>query len=293
MRPTPSSDDRYQRVVDRYGLTARQNLICGCHVHVGVSSEAEGIAAINGIQPWLPALLALRANSPFWDGADTGYASYRRQLYERWPTTGANSPFADPAEYHALVADLVSTGVLLDAGMVSFDVRLSHRYPTVEIRVADVGQEPESALVVAALSRALVDEAARAAVSDQPWPVARPELLRAAAWQASRHGLSGDLLDPLTGRHRPAAEYLQQLLERVRPLLVMNGDLQRVETAFDDLLSNGTGAQRQRAAHSWRGSLKDVVDDVVARTCPPERTGGVQARQLISIPSSTGKSTLA
>ncbi|MBT0768652.1 glutamate--cysteine ligase [Kineosporia sp. J2-2] len=258
-RPTSSPAERHQRILAGYGQTARQNLICGCHVHVGITSPAEGIAALNGIQPWLPALLAISANSPFWDGADTGYASYRRQLYDRWPTTGPTAPFRDPAEYHAVVGRLVDSGILLDPAMVSFDARLSIRYPTVEIRVADVSRHPHEAVVIAALGRALVDEA----VADGSWPQARPELLRAAAWQASRHGLSGDLLDPLTGRRVPAGQHLEQLVDRVRPALARHGDLDRVQTALHDLLTHGTGAQRQRAAHARRGLLTDVVDSAV------------------------------
>ena len=259
--PTLFPDERYRRMVARYGPIAAEVLTCGCHVHVGIDSEAEGIAAINGIQPWLSAILALTANSPFWQGADTGYASYRRQIQDRWPSSGPTGVFRDPADYHSLVDRLIGSGVILDAGMVYYDVRLSARYPTVEMRVADVGAEPDSALVVAALGRALVDSA----ISGGSWPTARPELLRGASWHASRYGLTADLVDPVSGQRIPAPERLQQLVDRVRPALIRHDDLDLVETALEDLLKNGTGAERQRAAFAREGSLPGVVLDAVER----------------------------
>lgn len=251
-------------MVSDYRTTAAEVLTCGCHVHVGIESEAEGIRAINGIQPWLSVLLALSANSPFWHGTDTGYASYRRQVQDRWPSSGPTGPFRDPDEYHSLVDTLIETGVLLDLGMVYFDARLSARYPTVEIRVADVGAEPDSAVPLAALCRALVESA----VDDGPWPAARPELLRGAAWRASRYGLAGQLMDPLTGQRVPAPVRVQQLVDRVRPALVRNGDLERVEHALEQVLRHGTGAERQRAVYARRGDLADVVLDAVERGHP-------------------------
>ncbi|MBT0773757.1 glutamate--cysteine ligase [Kineosporia sp. J2-2] len=268
--PTPFPDERYLRMIAGYGPTASEVLTCGCHVHVGIASETEGIAALNGIQPWLSVLLAISANSPFWRGVDTGYASYRRQVQDRWPAAGPTAPFRDPAEYHAMVDSLIDAGVILDTGMVYFDARLSARYPTIEIRVADVGAEPGSAVPVAALCRALVDAAV--AGSGDPWPQARPELLRGAAWRASRYGLTADLVDPLTGQAIPARARVQQLVDRVRPALVRHGDLDRVEDALHQVLEHGTGAERQRAAFARRGSLTDVVHDAVERG-RPVRTG--------------------
>ncbi|GAA3610433.1 glutamate--cysteine ligase [Kineosporia mesophila] len=259
--PTLYPDERYRRMVTDYRTTAAEVLTCGCHVHVGIGSPHEGIAVINGIQPWLSVLLALSANSPFWHGTDTGYASYRRQVQDRWPISGPTGEFHDPDEYQALVDSLIRSGVILDVGMVYFDARLSARYPTVEIRVADVGTEPDSAVALAALCRSLVDSAA----SDSPWPSARPEVLRGAAWRASRFGLTGDLVDPLTGQPMPAPTRVQQLVDRVRPALIRNGDLDRVETALHQVLERGTGAERQREAYARRESLSDVVLDAVER----------------------------
>lgn len=260
--PTLFPEERYQHMVAAFGPTASEVLTCGVHVHVGIESPSEGIAAINGIQPWLSVLLALSANSPFWQGVDTGYASYRRQVQDRWPSAGPTAPFRDPAEYQAMVETLIAAGVAIDAGMVYYDARLSAKYPTVEIRVADVGAEPDSALVVAALCRALVDSAVAAS---GPWPVARPELLRGAAWRASRYGLSAELLDPVSGETLAAESRLEQLLAQVRQALLKHGDLELVEGALNDLLKHGTGAERQRAAFARTGTPQGVVLDAVER----------------------------
>ncbi|MCD5314510.1 carboxylate-amine ligase, partial [Kineosporia babensis] len=235
-QPTLFPEDRYRSMVDSFGPTASEVLTCGVHVHVGIASEAEGIVVINNVQPWLSVILALSANSPFWQGNDTGYASYRRQVQDRWPSAGPTAPFRNPAEYHAMVETLIGSGVIIDAGMVYYDARLSARYPTVELRVADVGAEPDSAIVVAALCRALVDSAA----ASGSWTVeARPELLRGAAWLASRYGLSGELLDPVSGQAFSAEARLQQLVDQVRQSLIRHGDLALVESGLHDLLQHG------------------------------------------------------
>src|SRR4051794_20663031 len=136
--PVPTEGDRYARMLDAFGLTAREMLTCGCHVHVSVADDDEGVAVLNRIRAWLPVLTALTANSPFWQGADTGHASYRSRAWQRWPSAGPTELFPDTAAYHRLVDDVLATGTALDSGMIYFDARLSERWPTVEVRTADV-----------------------------------------------------------------------------------------------------------------------------------------------------------
>ncbi len=136
--PSLSVNERYQWLAERYGIPTWEQLVCGCHVHVAVESDEEGIAVLDRIRPWLPILRAISANSPFWQGRDTSYASYRSRVWNRWPSAGPTELFGSAERYHRRVADMVATGALLDEGMVYFDARLSARYPTVEIRVADV-----------------------------------------------------------------------------------------------------------------------------------------------------------
>jgi carboxylate-amine ligase len=260
--PTP----RYQLMAERFGPTAQEVLTCGCHVHVGVESDEEGIAAIDRIRVWLPVILAISANSPFYDGRDTGYASYRSQLWMRWPSAGPTDTFGTAHAYHDLVHSMVDTGVLLDDGMIYFDARLSRHYPTVEIRVADVCVDLEDTLVVAALCRALVETAAAEAARGDPVPQMPTSLLRLAVWRAGHDGVGGVLVDPVSRRPRPWIDVMRDLLLHVHDSLEGIGDIERVEAGIDRLTRVGTGATGQRRTFAKTGQLVDVVVEAVRRT---------------------------
>jgi len=176
---------RYLMMAQEYGLTAHEQLTCGCHVHVGISSPDEGVAVLDRIRPWLPVLLALSANSPYWQGQDSGYASFRYQAWSRWPTAGPTDAFGTVETYRRTVREMVGTGTLLDSGMVYFDARLSEHYPTLEIRAADVPMTAEESALLAALVRALVATATAAVDRGDPGPVIPGELLRLAYWRAA------------------------------------------------------------------------------------------------------------
>jgi len=266
VEPRLFRDPRYERMAERFGITTNEHLTCACHVHVSVSSDDEGVGVIDRIRSWLHPLLALSANSPFWQGMDTGYASFRSQAMARWPSAGPTGVFDSVAAYRELVAGMVESGVLLDEGMVYFDARLSHRYPTVEIRVPDVCADTRDAVLVAALCRALVDTAAAEwAAGEPPLPV-RTAMLRIASWKASRHGLDDDLLDPRDLRPRPAREVIEALVEHVRPALTANGDEALVDQQIDEVLARGNGASRQRATLERTGQLADVVAELARVT---------------------------
>ncbi len=267
-RPVTTTDERYERMVRDFAIIGEQQLTCGMHVHVAVQSREEGVAVVDRIRPWLSVLLAMSANSPFHAGRDTGYASYRAILQEMWPTAGATELFHTVDAYDAHVQDLIAVGSALDEGMIYFDARLSMRFPTVEIRVMDVTPTPERAVTLVGLGRALVDTAAdewRRGVE----PVAvRRGTLRGAAWRAARWGLSGDLLRPGTTERASAPDVVAELVEHCRDALTRNRDLERVEAGVDLLLTEGTGADLQRAAYDRRGDIADVVAAAVAWTAP-------------------------
>ena len=264
--PTGSSDPRYQRITAEYGLLARTHLTCGTHVHVSIDSREEGIEVLNRIRPWLSVLTALSANSPFWNDEDSGYASYRTIMCSRWPTAGPVEMFADPADYDRRVRTLIATEVIADAGMVYFDARLSSRFPTVEVRVADACSDVDNSVLAAALSRALVETAARDARDGVPPISTDVTMLRGAAWRAARSGLSGDLIDVRAGRAVAAWSLVDALFDHVDRSLVEHGDAGRTERLLNGLRATGTGADRQRAIHARRGRTQDVLDDVVERT---------------------------
>ncbi|WP_251091921.1 glutamate--cysteine ligase [Streptomyces sp. Caat 7-52] len=264
--PSLSVNERYQWLAERYGIPTWDQLVCGCHVHVSVESDEEGIAVLDRLRPWLPILRAISANSPFWQGRNTGYASYRSRVWDRWPSTGPTEPFGSAERYHRQVADMVATGVILDEGMAYFDARLSARYPTVEIRVADVCLCADTAVLIATLVRALVETAAREWRDGRPAPDPRVSLLRLADWQAARFGLEEDLLDPVTLRPRPAAQVLDAVLEYAGDALTGSGDADRTARTVEELLRRGNGAREQRRLLEHTGSLRDVVTECVRRT---------------------------
>jgi len=239
---------RYLRMADAFGLTAYELLTCGCHVHVGIASPDEGVAVLDRIRPWLPVLLALSANSPFWQGRDSAYASFRYQAWGRWPSAGPTEAFGSADAYRRTVTQMVSSGTLLDSGMVYFDARLSAHYPTVEIRVCDVCLHADDATLIAGLARALVETEARRWRAGSATPDHRIEMLRLAAWRASRSGLDDALLNPHTGVPEPAQAVANTLLAHVKDALDDAGDAGTVTELLGAVLARGNGAAFQRDA---------------------------------------------
>lgn len=266
VRPVVTRSVRYDWMEDRYQLTARQHLTCGCHVHVSVDSDEEGVGVLDRIRVWLPSLLALSANSPFWNGKDSGYASYRSQVFARWPSWGPADLFGSAEAYHRLVRKMVLSSVILDAGMVFFDARLSQHYPTVEIRSADVCFTVDEAIVVAALCRGLVETAAHEWAAGTQAPDVPTQMLRLATWQAGREGLEGNLIDWRTGLPTPCWSVLEGLVDHVGPALQAAGDLDLVHEGLSRVREEGNGAIRQRTTFARTGRLVDVVAASVRET---------------------------
>jgi carboxylate-amine ligase len=263
--PSISSSPRYQRMVDQFGLTAEEQLTCGCHMHVQIDSESEGVAVLDRIRGWLPCLLALSANSPFWHGQDSGYASFRSQVWGRWPSAGTTELFGSAESYHATTEAMLRTETVLDLGMVYFDARLAREHPTVEVRVADVCLLADDVVLLAALARALVETAARSWRAGEPPAPIRTEVLRLAGWRAARSGLDGSLIAP-DGRPAPAPQVIRTLIDHVRPVLADHSELDVVEELVNAVLERGNGTTTQRQIYRRSGQLTDVVAHAVKAT---------------------------
>ncbi len=258
---------RYRQMLSDYQLLAREQLICGTQVHVGLEDRDTAVAVANRVSAYLPILLALSASSPFWsDGSDTGYASVRTLVWQRWPTTGLAAPVQSADEYDELVRDLVASGVIADAGMVYFDVRPSNSAPTLELRICDSCPSVETIVLIAGLFRALVDREVEALRAGVPATTLSPTLGRAALWRAARSGLEGDLVDVRTPASRPAAEVVTELVRSLRPQLEDSGDWDVVSELTRQVLAAGTSSARQRRELRRRGRLTDVVDQLIAET---------------------------
>jgi carboxylate-amine ligase len=276
---TPSS--RYERMLDDYQLLVREQLICGAQVHVQVTDRNMAVAIAQRLSPYLPLLLALSASSPFWMGEDSGYASIRSLMWQRWPTAGLSGEIASAAEHDALVADLVASQTISDSGMIYFDVRPSAHLPTLELRVTDSSPDADTVVMLAGLFRAMVRREHAAVSAGVPFEHQRAPLLRSALWRAARSGLEGDLVDlPRSPRPVRAATAVHRLLEELHPFLAATGDWELVSSLVERSLSRGSSAAEQRAAYERRSRLTDVVDLLVSRTDPDGFDAGTAGRLI-------------
>ncbi|MFE4632853.1 glutamate--cysteine ligase [Streptomyces sp. NPDC056773] len=244
---------RYLRIEGEARQLVDEQLICGMHVHVGIPDAETGVAVLNRIRVWLPTLLAMSANSPLWDGRDTGFASWRTIVFSRWPVSGMPPHFDGIADYERRLRALVASGVVADRGQVYWQARLSDRYPTVEVRCPDVQLRPDDAVMFAGIVRALVATAiAEEKEGIPPAAAADSEFLRASSWHAARYGLNGTLIRP-DGRPGSSGDVLCSLIRHITPALEDAGDLREVSALAHRLLQEGTPADRQRRAVSDGG----------------------------------------
>lgn len=246
--------DRYARVTDEVRGVGSDHQINGLHIHVAVPSRDAGVEALNRVRAWIPTLLALAGNSPFWRAEDTGFSSWRSIHLRRWGTTGCPPVFADAADYDRRIAQLVGIAGTIDVQTIAWNARLSEQHPTLEFRVFDAQLSADDSVLFAALARALVatalDEAERGiAPLDTP-----PELLDAGLWHAGRDGFSGLLLDPRTNELTGGPAVVRALVEAIAPRLHETGDFGLVQDGIAARLGAGNGADRQRAAYRANGT---------------------------------------
>jgi carboxylate-amine ligase len=244
--PAITDHPRYLELARRFPFAMSTNGICACHVHVAVPSRQLGVEVLLRLRRWLPALIALTANSPIWQGRDTGSASQRFVFASRWPTTVPAPPVRSVGEYDDLLSGAISAGQALDARSVYFLARLSPRYPTIETRVADVSLTADETLCYAGLVRALVTMAVDEALRGRPAEVVPQAALLECCRSAARVGLVGTLTDPQTGERVEAWGLVDRLVAQVRPQLRAHGDEALLVSTLDRLRVAGGGAERQR-----------------------------------------------
>jgi carboxylate-amine ligase len=258
---------RYSRMQQDYRLLVDEHLVCGLQVHVGVDDSDLAVRLMPRVESALPTLLALSASSPFWDGQDTGYASVRNMIWQRWPTAGRTERLQSRADYEAMMQALVGSGVISDAKMAYFDVRPSSHVPTLELRVCDSCPLVDDVVLVAGLFRAVVERAAQEELAGAPLSLTAGPVYRAAMWRAARSGLSDTLLDggpePLA---LPAAEVVTRLVDQLRPQLDETGDWEEVSGLASAAVARGSSSERQRARYAERGEVTDVVQLLLDET---------------------------
>ncbi|GAA4983425.1 carboxylate-amine ligase [Actinopolymorpha pittospori] len=258
------SAPRFARIAELYGEVARTYQSCGCHVHVGMPDRETAVMVMNHLRPWLPTLLAISVNSPFDNGRDTAYHSWRTIRQAQFPGAGIPPCFRSVREYDTLVRRLVECGHLVDTNMTFWLARPSGRFATLEVRAADAAGTVDDAILQAGLTRALVRTIHVDILAGRPVPEFPDQLAAAAVWSAARYGLEGPGVDPAHGGLVPATDLLRRLLRYVRDALEEAGDLGLVHELVALLRRHGTGAARQRGTAT--AGPQAVVDMLVAQT---------------------------
>ncbi len=239
---------RYNDLRRDLGGVVRRMLICGMHVHVGIAEPDARIDLMNQLAYFLPHLLALSASSPFWQGEDTGLASYRLSVFDNLPRTGLPPRLASWSEYERSVKALVDIGVIEDSSKIWWDLRPSSRFPTIEARICDVQPRLEDALSLAALIQALTRMLWRLKCRNQRWRIYDNFLLSENRWRAQRYGVSGGLIDFGRGEILP----FDQLVEEILELIEEDGEAlgsRRELAAAREIVARGTPADRQRQVY--------------------------------------------
>ena len=258
---------RYRDLISALRFVARQEIIFGLHVHVGIDDPEKAIHVANGMRVHLPVLLALSANSPFWRADATGLQSVRTPVFRACPRVGIPPAYRGWEHYEREIEFMVRSGVMEDYTWLWYDVRPHPKFGTVEVRVCDSQTRVEHTLALAALVQAMVKELsehyeAGSELADYPW-----QMLDENKWLAARHGLDGELVD-LPSSERVATKALaRRLLDRLREHAQDLGSAAELE-AIEDLLARGNGAQRQLVVYEANHDLREVMAEIVAATAP-------------------------
>jgi carboxylate-amine ligase len=256
---------RYRDLVSDLKFVARQEIIFGQHVHVGLDDADKAIHVANGMRIHLPVLLALSANSPFWRADPTGLASTRTPIFRTFPRNGIPPTYDDWDDYAAKIGFMVRSRVIEDYTYLWYDVRPHPLLGTVEIRVMDAQTRIEHTLAFAALIQAMVKELAEHFEAGRTLSKYPHQMIDENKWLAARHGLDGELVD-LPGTERVGTRQLaRRLLERLREHAQDLGSAAELD-GIDDLLERGNGAARQRVVYEANHDLREVVAEIVAAT---------------------------
>ncbi len=260
-----TAGERYTKLQQAMADLARQMLIFGMHVHVGIEDKELMIDVMNQARYFEPHLLALSTSSPFWDGRDTGLKSYRSIVFEMLPRTGIPPTFGSYSEYQGFIDTLIATGCIDEPSKIWWDIRPHSKFPTLEFRFADICTRVEEATCIAALVLAIVTKLIKLRHDNQSWRRYRHHLITENKWRAVRWGIDGSLIDFGKRREVSVRDLIYELLEIIDDVvdeLGLRRDVEYVHT----ILKDGTSADRQIRVFRETGDLKAVVDHLVDET---------------------------
>ena len=258
-------DERYKIIVEDMKIVARANLIFGLHVHIGVEDRETAIHLMNGARYFLPHLLALSCNSPFWLGMDTGLRSYRCKVFDKFPRTQIPDLYESWSEFENFVNLLIKTNCIDNAKKIWWDIRPHPTFPTLEFRICDIPMRVDETIAIAALCQAIIAKLYRLHERNQSFRHYGRALIMENKWRAARYGLDGKLIDFGKQTEVPVRHLIGEILEFVADV---SEELDSVEEIgyIRHMLEVGNGADRQLRVFADTGDLTKVVDYMIEET---------------------------
>ena len=269
----PTEGERYERLNSDLQGAIQRMMICGMHVHIGLENPEHRIDVQNQIRYFLPHMLALSTSSPFWEGRLMGMKSYRLSVFDGMPRTGIPEEIDSYSEYERLINTIINAGAIEDSSKIWWDIRPSHKFPTLEMRICDICTRLDDAMSIAAIYQSLTRRILRLKNSNMKWRVYPAFLIEENRWMAQRGGVAGKLIDFGTGKAAPFADLLDELIDWIEEDADALGCLAEVRHARN-IVGGGSSACRQvetyqaevRKGAKKRDALKCVVDQLVAET---------------------------
>jgi carboxylate-amine ligase len=258
-------DDRYKNIVEDMQLVARANLIFGLHVHIGVEDRETAIHMMNHARYFLPHILALSTNSPFWLGMNTGLKSYRCKVFDKFPRTNIPDYFPSWGEYDNFIKLLIKTNCIDNAKKIWWDIRPHPFFNTLEFRICDIPMRVDETIALAALIQATVAKLYKLYAANQGFRLYRRALLMENKWRAARYGLDGKLIDFGKQKEVPVRDLVNEYLDFVDDV-ADELDSREELNYIHEILEMGTGADRQLRVFQETGDLKHVVDYIIEET---------------------------
>jgi carboxylate-amine ligase len=258
-------DDRYRTIVEDMKMVARANLIFGLHVHIGVEDRETAIQIMNGARYFLPHILALSTNSPFWEGMDTGFKSYRCKVFERFPRTNIPDIYTSWHEFEDYVNLLIHTNCIDNAKKIWWDIRPHPHFPTLEFRVCDVPMQVDETIAIAALCQAVIAKLFLLHEKNQSFRHYSRALLMENKWRAARYGLDGKMIDFGKQTEVPVRSLINEIFEFVSDVVPALGSGKEL-AYIHKMVEQGTGADRQLRIFAETGDMKAVVDYMIQQT---------------------------
>jgi carboxylate-amine ligase len=258
-------DARYHTIVEDMQTVARSNLIFGLHVHVGIEDRETAIHLMNAARYFLPHILALSSNSPFWLGMETGLKSYRCKVFDKFPRTNIPDYFPSYGEYESFINLLIKTNCIDNAKKIWWDIRPHPHFPTLEFRVMDLPMRLDETLAIAALCQATLAKLWKLHSNNQGFRLYRRLLIMENKWRAARYGLEGKLIDFGKQTEVPMRDLMFEYLHFVDDVVDELGSRNEINYVYK-MLQEGSGADRQLRVFRETGDLKKVVDYIIAET---------------------------